>query len=311
MSCKYRNPNGLKNRGLYANMIAGNIRKTKLKFKKAVRRLTLEERQHQEDLRRLSSLRPIDDDFMRCLFKDNISLAEFVLRIVTDKKDLKITECQIQKDIKRLAGSRSICLDAYGTDSTGKKYDLEIQREDRGACPQRARYHASVLDVENLDAGQDFMELPETYIIFITEKDFYKKGEPVYPIERMNLVTGKSFEDGEHILYVNGQYRGDSDIGKLMHDFNCTKADEMHFKVLAERTKYLKENPEGVSEMCKVMEEMRDESLKQGIKQGIEEGMKESALRMIAAGKYALEEIVNISGLSPEEVNQLKAQIKQ
>ena len=270
----------------------------------------MKERQHQEDLQRLSSLRPIDDDFMRCLFKDHILLAELVLRIITDKSDLKVTECQTQKDIKRLAGSRSICLDAYGTDSTGKKYDLEIQREDRGANPHRARYHASVLDVENLDAGQDFKELPDTYTIFITEKDFYEKGEPVYPIERINLVTGKPFEDGEHILYVNGQYRGDSEIGKRMHDFNCTKADEMNFQLLAERTRYLKENPEGVSEMCKVMEEMRDESLKQGIKQGIEEGMKESALRMLAAGKYELEEIVNISGLSPEEVNRLKADIK-
>lgn len=38
------------------------------------------DRQHQEDLRRLYALRPIDDDFMRCLFKDNIPLAELVLR---------------------------------------------------------------------------------------------------------------------------------------------------------------------------------------------------------------------------------------
>jgi len=35
--------------------------------------------------------------------------------------------------------------------------------------------------------------------------------------------------------------------------------------------------------------------------------MKATARRMLAAGKYALEEIVNISGLSLEEVKQLKA----
>ncbi len=87
-----------------------------------------------------------------------------------------------------------------------------------------------------------------------------------------------------------------------MHDFNCTKADDMNFELLAERTRYLKENPKGVQEMCKVMEDMRNESLKEGIK----EGMKEAALRMLVAGKYAVEEIVNISGLSLEEINQLK-----
>lgn len=207
-----------------------------------------------------------------------------------------ITDCQTQKDMKRLAGARSICLDAYGTDSTGKKYDLEIQRQDKGADPHRARYHSSVMDVENLDAGQEFSELPETYTIFIIEKDFYGKGIPVYPIERINTATGKPFNDGEHILYVNGEYRSDSDFGKLMHDFNCTNADDMNFKLIADRTRYLKENPKGVNEMCKVIEDMRNESLR------------EVALRMLDAKKYELDEIATISGLSLDEVKKLQAE---
>ena len=87
--------------------------------------LTVAQRQHQEDLQRLHELRPIDDDVMRCLFKNNIPLAELVLKIITDKNDLVITDCETQKDMKRLAGARSVCLDAYGTDSEGKKYDLD------------------------------------------------------------------------------------------------------------------------------------------------------------------------------------------
>ncbi len=51
--------------------------------------------------------------------------------------------------------------------------------------------------------------------------------------------------------------------------------------------------------MCRAMEDMRNQTLK--------EGMKEVAFRMLTAGKYALEETVNISGLSLEEVKQLKA----
>lgn len=268
------------------------------------------EQKRQKDLERLRSFRPMDDDFMRCLFKDNIPLAELVLRIITGKPDLIIINCQTQKDMKRLAGARSICLDAYGTDSTGKKYDLEIQREDKGADPHRARFHSSVMDIENLDAGQEFDQLPDTYTIFIIEKDFYGKGEPIYPIERMNLATGKPFEDGEHILYVNGAYQGDSDIGKLMHDFRCTDAADMNFEILADRTRYLKENPKGVSEMCKVIEEMRKEEREEGMKEGIKKGMKEGmiavALRMLETGKYALEEIVTISGLPLDEVKNLQ-----
>jgi len=107
---------------------------------------------------------------------------------------------------------------------------------------------------------------------------------------------------------VNGEYRGESDLGKLMHDFNCTQASDMHFELMADRTRYLKENPKGVSEMCRIMEDMRNESLKEGINQGIKEGMRKTALRMLAAQKYAVEEIASISGLSLDEVKKLKSE---
>lgn len=261
--------------------------------------MATEEQKRQEDLQRLRGLRPIDDDFMRCLFKDNIPLAELVLRIITGKPDLIITDCQTQKDMKRLVGARSICLDAYGTDTAGKKYDLEIQRADKAADPHRARFHSSVMDVENLDAGQEFSALPDTYTIFITEKDFFGKGEPVYFVERINITTGMPFADGEYILYVNGEYRGSSDIGKLMHDFNCIDADDMNFELMAERTRYLKENPKGVSEMCKVIEDMRTQERK--------EAMIDTAKRMIADGILTLEKIAEYVGLSLDEVKNLQA----
>lgn len=71
-----------------------------------------------------------------------------------------------------------------------------------------------------------------------------------------------------------------------------------------------KEPQKGESGMCRIMEDMRNESLKEGIKKGRKDGMKEAALRMLAAGKYVLEEIADISGLSLEEVNQLKTERK-
>ncbi len=61
------------------------------------------------------------------------------------KPDLIITDCQTQKDMKRLTGACSICLDAYGVDSENKKYDLEIQRENREA-------YSTLASQEDMDA---------------------------------------------------------------------------------------------------------------------------------------------------------------
>lgn len=143
------------------------------------------ERRHREDLERLRGFRPIDDTFMRGMFKDNIPLAQLVLRIITGKPDLILIKCETQADLKRVTGARSICLDAYATDSTGRKYDIEVQRADDGADPHRAWYHSSMMDVENLDEKQEYRELPDTYVIFITENDYYKAGEPIYIVENV------------------------------------------------------------------------------------------------------------------------------
>jgi hypothetical protein len=78
-------------------------------------------------------------------------------------------------------------------------------------------------------------------------------------IQNMNQTLNQPFGDGAHILYVNGEYRDDSAIGKLMHDFNCADADDMHYGLLAERTRYLKENSKGVNEMYRTMDEVEKE----------------------------------------------------
>jgi hypothetical protein len=228
----------------------------------------LQERYHEEDLQRLRGFRPIDDTFMRCLFRDNLPLAQFVLRIITGKPDLILTREETQKDLNRLLGARSLCLDVHGVDSEDREYDIEVQRADRGARPERARYHSAAMDIEALDAGQEFEALPETYTIFVTENDFFGTGAGLYPIERMNMVTNAPFNDREHILYVNGQYHGDDELGWLMHDFLCNDPNEMHYELLAVRSRYFKEDPKGVSEMCKAMEDMRNEALERGRAEG-------------------------------------------
>jgi len=93
------------------------------------------------------------------------------------------------------------------TDSTGAKMNVEIQHSDRGEGKKRARYNSSMMDANLLKKGDDFDKLPETLVVFITENDVMGKGQPLYPIERCFLETGEKFEDGSHILYVNGAYR--------------------------------------------------------------------------------------------------------
>lgn len=82
------------------------------------------------------------------------------------------------------------------------------------------------------------------------------------------------FHNGLHILYVNGKYRGNDEIDKLMHNFSCT-------------------NPE----------DMRNEAA--------QNKAKKTAIYLIKLGKMTLEEIAEATELSLDMVKELENQSMQ
>lgn len=191
------------------------------------------DRKHQEDLQRLRGFRLLDDDFFTKCFEGDTECIELILQIVLDKQDLKVVDVRTQVFVENLL-NRSVRLDVLATNSVGHKFNIEIQRADKGAGRKRARYNSSMMDANLLEKGENFEVLPETFVVFITENDVIGKGQPLYRIERCFLETGESFDDGSHILYVNGAYRDESPIGRLMHDFSCTNPSDMYYGVLAD-----------------------------------------------------------------------------
>lgn len=252
-------------------------------------------RHRADDLRRLRAFHLLDDDFMIKVFEDK-SCVEFLLQIILNRKDLKVQSINSQYSLKNLQG-RSICLDILALDNKNCIYNIEIQRNDYGANPKRARYNSSLLDANITQPGDTYQQLRETYVIFITENDFFNFGLPIYHIDRMVTETNTTFEDGAHIIYVNAQIKNNTALGKLMHDFSCTDANEMHYKILADRVHFFKEDSKGVTAMCKAMEDMRNEA--------VHEHAIESAKAMIASGKLTQEEIAIFSGLTLEEIKSL------
>lgn len=250
---------------------------------------------HEQDLQRIRGFRLMDDDFLSAFFRDNIEDTEFILRIILNKPTLKVQSVQAQHELKNLNG-RSVRLDIHAVEDDGTEADIEIQRDDRGAGFKRARHNSSLLDASILKEGQKPDMLPDTYVIFITETDVIGKDKPLYPIERVILIDGENIpvNDGAHIIYVNGAKKGSkTDLEKLMHDFSCTRADDMYYKQLADRMRYFKESEKGVETMCKALEEMRDD-----VRISI-------ALEMIKDGTIPMEKIAQFSGLPLEKVREL------
>ena len=201
----------------------------------------------------LQNLTLMSDAFMRNVLKKK-ECTEHILRTVLGE-EVQVVDQTIQKDYKNLQG-RSAVLDCVAEDDWNRRMNIEIQQEKEGASPKRARYHSGLIDMNTLDPGQDFDELPENYVIFITRTDVIGEKKQIYHIDRRIQETGKPFGDDTFIIYVNASMQDNTEIGRLVHDLHCKKAEDMYSEILAKRVLELKKTVEGKNDMCREMDEI-------------------------------------------------------
>ncbi|MBP3771145.1 MAG: PD-(D/E)XK nuclease family transposase [Treponema sp.] len=253
----------------------------------------------QKILAKIQEFTLMDDDFMTVFFDNDIPRTEYVLRIIMENDTLSVKSVKTQYGIKNLKG-RSVRLDVRAEDAGGKVYDIEIQNADSGAGARRARYNSALMDADATVPKMDTEKLPETFVIFITANDVMKDGLPLYHINRKVEETNEPFNDGAHIIYVNGTYRGGK-IGDLMHDFSCKKSADMKSAILAEKVRQLKEDDKGVTHMCKIMEDFAKEER--------DERDIETAAKLLEQKKMSEQEIADFFNFSDEQMKLVKKQV--
>lgn len=228
-----------------------------------------------------------------------IPATELLLKIILKREDIAVISVDGQKGLKNpVVGGRDIRLDILAEDSTGKRFNIEVQRSSKGAHERRARYHSSMVDARMLKKGQAFQELLDSYVIFITEEDYFGRKLPLYTVKRHVEEIEQLFLDGSHIIYVNGSYRGEDALGKLMHDFGCKDAKEIYYTELANGVRHFKRKEEGGREtMSEIVEEYAREvaerhaqkvAIRSEIEAGIEYGIPKGRVMERLCGKYGL-----------------------
>ena len=208
-------------------------------------------------------------------------------------------------------------------DGDGNLYNIEIQKDDRGAERKRARYYSAMIDSRALGKGDGYSSLPESYVIFITRGDAIGRGYALNRIDRTVAETGESFCDGSHIVYVSSSLADEgTELGYLMHDLRCSDPEKMHYNELREMVSYYKNEMEGIESMSgkfdeilqralkRETEKVREESLKKGLEEGRQEGemlglqkgeangLKKAARSMLEDGSIPIQKIAEFSGLT-------------
>ena len=91
-------------------------------------------------------------------------------------------------------------------------------------------------------------------------------------------------------------------MGRLMHDFFCQDAEDMHYEELKKRASFFKEEEGGRGKMCKIMDEIWQEGMAQGMERGMAQGMERGMAQGMERNRLeSLRTIMQTMRLSEDE----------
>lgn len=264
----------------------------------------------------------IIDDFM---FADIMRQPEFIkpfLESILEKKIAEVVIIDKQKDFKDAYDAHGIRLDVYLEDEDRTKYDVEVQARLHPELERRVRFYQSGIDRHSLKTGEEYWQLPDSYIIFLCAKDYYKAGLAVYEREsHIKCAPEIRYEDGSHVYILNADFSVDNANAEITdflryvragvkgESFDVSKSN--YLQKLDDEIKRIKGDSEREMEYMTYAMRLQDErriGREEGRKMGQEEGRmerdKELVQRLLAKGR-SLDEICDIVGLDMPEVRKL------
>lgn len=245
------------------------------------------------------------DIFFNRFFKDNDRDFSFLISTIIGK-ELIAEKPTIQHMYPNLKHHSAI-MDAVAKDKDGNIYDVEVQSIDEENILQRARFYSAALDFNLLNKSQDYKDMSESYVIFITSFLPLKIDEPLLRSDRVVKSDTKSydFNDGSHIIFVNGRIKGNrTKLERLIHDFHCKNPEDMYNESFKNRARYLK-SEKGQDNMCKDVEEYAEYIANERAKEVTREVTEKTALEFLKNG-VDVDTVIKSMELPKETILKLK-----
>ena len=197
---------------------------------------------------------PLSNDFIFGHIMRNKNICRMFLEALLKMKIARVEIISNQYDIADSYFSHGIRLDVYLEDDAGTIYCVEMQTSIQKNLYRRVRYYQSALDRHHLQKGMDYINLPESYIIFICTQDPFHYGLPVYK-RRMILENCENaeYDDGSHAYFLNSAYKvenSESEDPAIMEFLRCIRENDTrknHYDTPLMR------------KVCDAMDEIRDD----------------------------------------------------
>ncbi|MBO5349265.1 MAG: Rpn family recombination-promoting nuclease/putative transposase, partial [Clostridia bacterium] len=127
----------------------------------------------------MSRLKPTNDFVFKKIFgqtKNADLLKDLLESILTD---MKINEVEVNKDVsleRKIITDKLGILDVVATLDDGTRVDVEMQIKDYYNTVERSLFYGTGVYHENLDSGEDYIDIPRSISIWITDYNVFEDG---------------------------------------------------------------------------------------------------------------------------------------
>ena len=144
----------------------------------------------------------IKDNFMFGAVMMDEEICRELLELVLGFRIAKVTVSK-EKCFVYHPEYKGVRLDILAADEKNTHYNVEMQVFRKRKPGKRSRYYHSQIDMELLRSGQDYEELPDSYVIFICDFDPFYRKKYRYTFDMTCREDGDvALEDGSHTVFL-------------------------------------------------------------------------------------------------------------
>ena len=146
----------------------------------------------------------VDDYMFWAVMTNYEDVCKTVVELCLGRKVCRICYKEGQKSMQISPDSKGIRLDVYLEDDEGTLYDFEMQSFRTPFIGRRVRYYGGTMDINHLQKGMEYEQLPESFIVFICMFDPFGADQAIYAFNRREKVrTDIVLDDGTTVILIN------------------------------------------------------------------------------------------------------------
>ena len=261
----------------------------------------------------------ITDDYMFYSVMEAMpDCCQKIIELAIGKKTKEI-KIRSQMKFKQTTSSKGIVIDVHAYDEDAW-YTVEMQTCNNDDIPKRARYYHSATDMECVKKGEFYRDLKDNHVIFICNFDLFKRGLPVYKVNKiLNDDLKSPYTDGLYTVFLNARYKNpngaEKDVLSLLDYIGKQKVCDELTSSLDAKVKELQNNDVWREQyMDARQEEMRAEyrGYVKGKDEGLSEGLAKAYFTLLEKSRVTITEVAEALGITEAEVEErLKSNNKQ